>query len=412
MAQLNITLDQEEILQLLSEDRDGAFRKLLQESLNSVMKVESREQLKASPYERTEERTDSRNGFRERELTTRIGKIELNVPRHRNKPFKTMIFDNYSRSEAALISSMAEMVVNGVSTRKVTRVVEAICGETVSKSAVSDLCRDLDKPIEEFRNRPLTGQYPFVILDATYFKVRENNRVISKAMMIACATNEDGHREIIGFSPYRNESKETWCDFLRNLKKRGLKDVLMFTSDAHEGMLYAINREFPEVPWQRCQVHFSRNIVDKTPKKYQVGLRSELTEMFRCDTLEAARRKRDQIIADYQDVAESAMNCLDIGFEESMTVMALPKPIRVYYRSTNHIERVNRELKRRSKAIGIFANEASLVRIMGAVLIEGNEICLNIRKLFSKETFKSMMNSNTKQKLIMIAEEQAALIAA
>ncbi len=223
MAQLNITLNQDEILQLLSGDRDGAFKKLLQESLNSVLKVESQEQLHASPYERSEERTDSRNGFRERDLTTRIGKITLSVPRHRNQPFKTMIFDNYSRSEAALVASMAEMVVNGVSTRKVTRVVEMICGETVSKSAVSDLCKDLTKQVDEFRNRPLTGSYPFVTIDATYFKVREDHRVISKALMIAYATNEEGHREIIGFASYRNESKETWSDFLRTLKKRGLK---------------------------------------------------------------------------------------------------------------------------------------------------------------------------------------------
>ncbi len=182
MAQLNITLNQEEILQLLSNDRNEVFRKLLESSLNSVLKAESQEQLKAHPYERTLDRTDSRNGSRERKLQTRIGTITLNVPRHRNQPFKTMLFDNYSRSEAALISTMSEMVVHGVSTRKVSQIVETLCGTSVSKSAVSEVCKDLSREVEDFRNRPLTGPYPFLTIDATYFKVRENHRVISKAL--------------------------------------------------------------------------------------------------------------------------------------------------------------------------------------------------------------------------------------
>jgi putative transposase len=271
MAQLNITLNQEEILQLLSNDRNEAFKELLQAALNSVLKAESQEQLHAIPYERSEERTDSRNGFRSRDLKTRIGKIQLSVPRHRNQPFKTMIFDNYARSESALIAGMAEMVVNGVSTRKVTRVVETICGESISKSAVSDLCRDLEKEVDEFRNRPLEGKYPFLTVDATYFKVRENHRIISKALMIAFATNDEGYREIVGFSAYPNESRETWTDFLRSLKKRGLTDVQMITSDAHEGIIHAIRKEYPGVAWQRCQFHFARNIIDKAPKKEQAG---------------------------------------------------------------------------------------------------------------------------------------------
>lgn len=210
MAQLNITLNQEEILQLLSADKNAAFAKLLQDSLNSILKAESAEQLKAKPYERTEERTGSRNGFRDRPLTTRIGQITLKVPKHRNgETFKTLIFDNYCRSEAALIATMAEMCVNGVSTRKVSRVMETLCGKSFSKSAVSKACKELDEKVKEFKERPLTGEYPFMTVDATYFKVWENSRVISKAFMIAYATNSEGQREIIGFSIYRNESKKT-----------------------------------------------------------------------------------------------------------------------------------------------------------------------------------------------------------
>ena len=180
MAQLNITLNQDEILQLLENNPGDAFRNLLQSSLNSILLAESAEQLKAAPYERTSERTDSRNGMRDRDLTTRIGSITLHVPRHRNEPFHTMIFENYSRSEAGLIACMAEMVVNGVSTRKVSKVIETLCGTSYSKSAVSQLCKDLDKSVEEFRKRPLSGSYPFITVDATYFKVREDHRVKSE----------------------------------------------------------------------------------------------------------------------------------------------------------------------------------------------------------------------------------------
>ena len=290
MAQLNITLNQEEIQALLLDDRGEAFKKILQTSLNKILQVESAEQLKAAPYERSEERTDCRNGSRDRDLNTRVGRITLHVPRHRNVPFKTLVFDNYSRSEAALVAGMAEMVVNGVSTRKVSRVMETLCGTSFSKSAVSDVCKDLETAVKEFQTRPLEGDYPFLTVDATYFKVRENSRIISKAFMIAYGTNAEGHREILGFGVYANESSATWTDFLLSLKKRGLTGLLMITSDAHEGILNAIGKVFPTVPWQRCQFHFSRNITDKAPKKYQTGLRTELQELFNCKTMSEARK--------------------------------------------------------------------------------------------------------------------------
>lgn len=370
MAQLNITLNQDEILQLLSNSREDAFKLLLQESLNSILQAESAEQLKAEKYERSEERTDSRNGNRERQLTTRIGKIELVVPRHRNVPFKTLIFDNYKRSEATLVASMAEMVINGVSTRKVSRVIETLCGELPSKSMVSEVCKELDQSVNEFRNRPLNKPYPFLIVDATYLKVREDHRIISKAFMVAIATNTDGQREIIGFDVYDNESNDTWFLFMQSLKKRGLNGVKMITSDAHPGITYAISKIYPTVAWQRCQTHFSRNILEKTPKKYQIGLHTELLEMYSAHNVKSARSIRDRIISDYSDVAPAAMECLDAGFESVMTIMVLPERIRKYHRTSNHIERLNKELKRRSNVIGVFTNTESIVRIMGSLLME------------------------------------------
>jgi transposase, mutator family len=412
MAQLNITLNQDEILQLLLVDREEAFRKLLQRTLNDILKVESQEQLQAAPYERSDSRLDSRNGLRDRELKTRIGRITLAVPRHRNVPFKTLIFDNYSRSEAALVTAMAEMVVNGVSTRKVSRVIESLCGTSVSKSSVSEICKNLDKEVESFRNRPLEGRYPFLTVDATYFKVRENNRVISKALMIAYGTNKQGHREILGFAAYRNESKDTWQDFLKSLKKRGLKGVIMITSDGHEGIIHAISEVFPTVPWQRCQFHFSRNVVDKTPKKYQTGIRAELQEMFACNTLKEARNKKDQIIQEYQDVAETAMSCLDEGFESAMTAMILPLGMQRFFRTSNAVERLNKELKRRSQVIGIFPNEESLIRLMGSVLIEQNSLSQSGKVIFKKESYEALLTSDVQEKLLVIAKEQATMLAA
>lgn len=411
MAQLNITLNQDEILQLLTTNRDDAFKKLLQDSLNSILQAESTEQLKAEKYERTQERTDSRNGSRERQLTTRIGKLELVIPRHRNVPFKTLIFDNYKRSEAALVSTMTEMVINGVSTRKVAKVVETLCGTTYSKSMVSEVCKELDYSVNDFRNRHLEKIYPFVFVDATYLKVRENHRIVSKAFMIAIATNTEGRREIIGFDVYDNESNDTWFMFMESLKKRGLTGVQMITSDAHPGIIYAISKTYPTVAWQRCQTHFSKNIIEKTPKKYQKGLQAELLEMYNSRSIEDARFIRDRIINDYNDVAPSAMECLDNGFESIMTVMVLPENIRRFHRTSNHLERLNREVKRRSSVIGVFPNTESIIRLMGSVLMELHEEYTTKRFAgYPKDAFKNLNPCITK--LQEIAKEQQKLLAA
>lgn len=411
MAQLNITLSQDEILQLLSSNRDDALKKLLQDSLNSILQAESTEQLKAGKYERSEERTDSRNGTRERQLTTRLGKIELVVPRHRDVPFKSLIFDNYQRSEAALVASMAEMVIAGVSTRKVAKVVETLCGTSYSKSMVSEVCKDLDAIVNEFRNRPLTNAYPFVLIDATYFKVRCDHRIVSKAFMVALGTNREGIREIIGFDLFDNETNNTWFMFLESLRKRGLHGVRVITSDAHPGILYAIKKVFPEVPWQRCQTHFSRNILDKTPSKYQQGLHDELIEMYNAATISDARKIRDRIISDYGDVAPAAMECLDAGFESAMTIMVLPSRLRVYHRTSNHIERMNRELKRRSTVIGVFPNDASIIRIMGSVLMDVDKSFAMTGSRGYPKTQLQALDDYIPQ-LKAIAEEQLKLLAA
>lgn len=411
MSQVHITVDYEEVVALLSKERNEAFQYLMEKVLNAFLLAESEEQIGAARHERTKERNDYRNGSRERPLVTRIGKITLKVPRHRDVPFTTMLFDNYQRSEAALLTTMMEMVIQGVSTRKVSNVVEELCGTGFSKSTVSELCKQLDEGIARFRTRPLETSYPFVITDAKYFKVRENHSIVSKALMIAMGITEEGRREIIGFDTHETESEATWKQFLTSLKERGLTEMNLITSDAHSGLLAALKGVFPEVPWQRCQYHFQRNILLQTPKKEQVGLQSELREMFNAKTIKEARKRRDEILEDYKTVAPKAMEILDEGFEEAMTVMLLPETMRIPLRTSNYVERENGELGRRSDVIRIFPNAESLTRLMGAVLMERHDLMSTRHALFTKQRFLEAIQ-DIRPTLIRIAHEQVKLLKA
>lgn len=412
MAQVNITLSDEEVLQVITGNRDEAFKFLLTRIMNAIMQAESEEQLGAERYERTSKRTDSRNGTRERELNTRIGTLVLEVPRHRNEPFHTMIFDNYSRSEASLIATMVQMVIAGVSTRKVEKVVETLCGTSFSKSTVSALCKRLDEDINAFRNRSLEYMdTPFLMVDATYFKVREDHRVTSKAFLVALAFHGDGHREVVGFGVHDTEDNYSWRMFFEDLKRRGLNSVKMVISDAHKSIRRAISEVYPTVAWQRCQVHLLRNILEVTPPKYKEGLKTELREMFESSTLDKAREKKKEIIEEYEDVAHKAMNILEKGFEDSMTAMCLPQRIRVVLRSTNLIERLNRELKRRSDVIGVFPNAESVLRLMGAVTIEYSD-SESSKQRFYTEKILEPVRDEVNAKLVEIGKEQERLIQA
>ena len=410
MAQVNITLSQEEVLQVLAGNRDEAFKYLVERILNQIMLVESAEQLGAERHERTEERHDYRNGTRARTLNTRIGTLDLEVPRHRNEPFHTLIFDNYQRSEAALIATMVQMVICGVSTRKVARVVETLCGTTFSKSSVSELCKRLDTEITAFRTRSLEDlDVPFLMVDATYFKARENHRIVSKAFMVAIAITSAGRRQIVGFDVFDTEDTYSWQTFFKDLKSRGLKGVSMVISDAHKAILNAIVHTYPDAAWQRCQVHFVRNILNDTPPRFQEGLKLELRKMFNAHTVEEARMLRDGIIDDYSPVAEKAMQVLDRGFEDAMTVMQLPEHLRTKLRSSNMIERLNREFKRRSDVIQVFPNPESILRLMGAVAIEQSDQMSTKQRMFSEKSF-AMIQATVLPKLKALASTQQALL--
>jgi transposase-like protein len=382
MAQIHFTLDYDFLIGLFAESKDDAFAKLMEALLNQVLKAESSEQLGAENYQRSGTRKDYRNGTRIRGLVTRIGKLELEVPRHRNIPFKTVIFENYQRNEQALILTMMEMVVQGVSTRNIKKITEELCGETFSKSTVSEICRELDIPVKEFKERLLHEKYPFIMADAMYIKVREDHRIRSKALLLAIGVNPEGKKEVLGFDVCDAEKINTWKNFFEGLKNRGLRGVDLVISDSHKGLVESIKECFPGATWQRCQVHFSRNILEKCPKKYMAGLSSELTTMFNSSTLEEARRLRDLIIEEYQDVAMSAVQTLDEGFEDAMTVMYLPMKYRQSLRSTNIIERENREIRKREKVIQIFPNVESALRLLGAVLMDDHNDWSTRHRLF------------------------------
>lgn len=394
MAQFNITLSGEHLKDLfLSNGKDEAFSRLLEEIFNQVLLAQSTEQLRAKPYERTDERTAYRNGTRERQLTTRVGKLTLKVPRHRNGQFSTELFSRYQRSEQALVLAMMEMVVNGVSTRKIERITEELCGETFSKSTISNLCKNLDPMVHEFKTRPLKDHYPFILVDAIYLKVRENDHVKSRGLLIAVGINKNGNREIIGFEIANTENESSWGDFFISLKERGLKDVHLITSDNHKGLVKAIRRHFQGATWQRCQTHFSKNILDATPKSLQPEVKEELRKLYDAVDIDSARSVRDQIIYKYEDRAPRAITLLDEAFDDVTAVLTLPFKYRKKLRTTNMVERLNQEIRRRERVIRIFPNEASVIRLMGALLIELDEKWQSGRRCFDMQMYYQNIES-------------------
>ena len=393
MAQLNITLESEILHGLFtSNGRDEAFSKLLESILNQVLDIQSTEQIGAKRYERNGMRKAYRNGIRERQMTTRIGTIVLDVPRHRQGHFQTDLFDRYQRSEQALVLAMIEMVINGVSTRKIQKVTEELCGQSFSKSTVSVLCKRLDPIIEAFCNRPLLKHYPFIVIDALYLKAREDTRVRSKSVLIAQGISEDGHREILGFQVSDSESETSWSEFFCNLKKRGLEHVDLVVSDNHKGLVKAVRKCFQNTSWQRCQTHFSRNILDRTPKRVQPKMKEFLKVMYDAPDIESARNIRNRIITDFEDKAPKAVSVLETGFDDVMAVMSLPLKYRKRLRTTNSIERLNEEIRRRQRVIRIFPNVSSVIRLIGALLIEQDEKWLTGRKYFDMSEYYQFIN--------------------
>lgn len=361
---------------ILNSNMDTTLKSAIVLILNDYMEKERDDYLNAAAYERTSSRQDYRNGYYERELLISIGKIKLRVPRTREGDFSPSLFEKFSRIDQTFVLSMLEMVVNGVSTRKVSDVVETLCGERVSKSFVSSLTEKLDPIINRWANRPLnTEHYPYVFMDAMYIKVREHRKVVSKAVYIATAIKEDGRRAVLGLKVDTAESYDAWQSFIKHLKSRGLHSPKLVISDAHEGLKKAIQREFVGTSWQRCSVHLKRNIINKLPKKGYPAFISDLRQIFNSPDAKSAQATKDWVMDKYNDVPklQKALETLENGFDDAIQFLNEDSSTFRYIKSTNHLERVNQEVRRRERVIRIFPNTQSAFRIIAAVLMQIEE---------------------------------------
>jgi len=371
MATIEIEIDDEKIHQLLQGDRGIAV--LLEPILNQILQAEMTEHLKATPGEQTDDRRGYRNGTYERKLTTRVGTIELEVPRDREGTFQTALFQRYQRSEKALVLTLMQMVVQGVSTRRVKDITTELCGREFSSSTVSRLAEELDEQVQAWAERPLEQEYPFLVLDAMQLKVRRQKAVRSTTAMIAVGISEDGQREILGLEMALSETEEGWLRFIRQLKERGLSGVELATSDAHEGLKQALQEAFPGLIWQRCQSHFRRNVLDQTPSDYRDEMHEVLDRVLEADSQEEARTRLDDLRERMEEKAPSAMVTLEDGFYDATAVLALPEKYRKRLRTTNMVERFIQEIRRREKVIRIFPNIDSAYRLVGALCAETHE---------------------------------------
>ena len=342
--------------------------------LNEAMKIERSRALGAGPWQRTPERNGYANGYKPRTLKTRLGKLELAVPQVRGEvDFYPSALERGQRSERALKLALAEMYVQGVSTRNVTEVLEAMCGTAVSSSEVSRASSLLDEELQKWRSRPL-GAVPYVVLDAIYEKVRRDGAVVSCAVLIASGVDADGHRAILGVSVSMSEAEVHWREFLRTLKERGIHGLQMISTDNHDGLNAALRATFPGVPRQRCQVHLQRNAAGYVPKADMRGqVAQTIREIFTAPDREEAQRLLDKAVVKYQKTASKLAAWMSENLPEGFTAFALPIKLRRRLRSTNMSEWVNKEIRRRTRVAGLFPNEESLLRLVSAILVEISE---------------------------------------
>lgn len=339
----------------------------------ALMELEVSQQLGAERHERTERRTGQRNGYRERQWDTRVGTIELQVPRVRDGGFIPSLLEPRKRAERALVAVVQEAYVHGVSTRRVDDLVKALGIEGISKSQVSRLCQDLDAVVERFRNRPLTGAYPYVWLDATYLKVRQDGRVISMAVVIAVGVHESGHREVLGVDVGPSEDGAFWLAFLRGLVARGLSGVRLVTSDAHEGLKAAIAAVLHGAGWQRCRVHFVRNALALVPKSAAELVAATIRTVFTQPDAASSREQWCRVADGFRARFPKLATLLDDAEPEVLAYLDVPRSHWKQVWSTNPLERLNKEVKRRSDVVGIFPTQAAVIRLVGMVLAEQHD---------------------------------------
>lgn len=364
----------EEALQVvLASDGDNPLRQMLEIAFQEALECEMADHLGAKPYERSEDRKGYRNGHRVRILTTAVGDLNLLVPTDREGTFQTSLFERYQRSDKALVLALMEMYLKGVSTRKVADITEKLCGKSFSSQQVSRLARELDARIADWRNRPLSGDYPYLIVDARYEKVRQGGRVVSMGILIVLGINEQGMREILAVEVADTENSTTWSDLFKRLKKRGLSGVLLVTSDDHEGIKAAVGRHFQGATWQRCQFHFLRNVLPLATRAQRKIIHSDLRTTFDSPDTDTAWRRINDVLSNWHDINPAIAERIEEGIEETTAVLSFPGPHRKRIRTTNALERLNQEIRRRTRVARIFPNEASCLRLVASLAIEQSE---------------------------------------
>jgi putative transposase len=371
-------------------DPSDALRSLFHQALRGAMELEFDQQVGAPRYERSEGRLDQRNGARTRRFDTRMGTIDLEVPRRRGGVYFPSFLEPNTRSERAVIALVQESIIAGVSTRKIQKLAEELGITSISKTVASEYFKELDEEARAFRERPLTGKYPYLFLDAIYEKVRINRTVVSQACVVAYGVREDGIRELLGLDVVDTESEESWTTFLRGLRERGLAGVKLVTTDAHRGLINAVATVFIGAAWQRCKVHFGRNVVDHAPKAYKEKLAPAVHGIFNQPNQEAALAAFETLKEQFSATCAKAMQILEDGLGDALTFMAFPSAHWSRISSTNQIERINREIRRRTRVIGVFPNVAAALRLIGMILLEQTEDWHTDKRYMSEESMAQL----------------------
>jgi putative transposase len=356
----------------MGEDPDF-MKGLVREVLQQVLEAEMEETLGAAKSQRTEGRIGYRSGYYSRSLVTRVGNLELRVPQDRQGRFRTEIFERYQRSEKALVGALTEMYVQGVSTRKVKAITEELCGHEFSASTISRLNQSLDEELEKFATRRLEEDYPYLILDARYEKVREDGVIRSRAVLVAIGVNRDGRRCVLAVELANRESASSWKEFLVQIRERGLRGVEFVVSDDHPGLKRAIAEVVPEAAWQRCYVHFLRNALDHLPRKADDDCLTELRWIYDRRNLQEARQDLAAWLKKWGQRYGKLCQWVEDNIEETLAYYRLPQSHHKHLKSTNMLERLNEELKRRTLVVRIFPNAGSCLRLVRALAVEIHE---------------------------------------